>query len=94
MFASLFVSRWREWNVGIEHLVEQLLEQVHERVAFLSDVLYRLYVEFQRGDFLLALGMLDEEQGGAHRLLSAVVGGRLAHDERVEECLQVIVAVA
>ena len=86
--AAVAVVGGAEGKIGIEDIVDGILEEFDEAIGVDRDIGDRLSADDQRGIVTLGSGMLDEKQSRTHRL-----GMFLTNDVTVEESLEVIIAV-
>ena len=86
--AAVAVVGGGEGKIGIEDIVDGILEELDEAIGVDRDIGDGLSADDQRGIVALGSGMLDEKQSRTHRL-----GMFLTNDITVEEGLEVIIAV-
>ena len=86
--AAIAVFGGAEGKIGIEDIVDGILEELDETIGVDRDIGDGISADNQRGIVALGSGMLDEKQSRTHRLSMF-----LTNDVTIEESLEVIVAV-
>ena len=86
--AAVAVVGGGEGKIGIEDIVDGILEELDETIGVDRDIGDGISADNQRGIVALGSGMLDEKQSRTHRLSMF-----LTNDVTIEESLEVIVAV-
>lgn len=86
------VIRGGEGSLGLKDVAKGLLELGLIFLLISQDISNLILPDEKGRVVIVALGVLDEEQGRAHRISFWVESLRIPHVQRIEKGLQVIVA--